>query len=291
MQIEIQKKPPNDYKKEIQLKGTTDVVELEEIKEIRNAMQENMILIGLDRGNHIRALTLIGIGTNKGITIDSRDILRPALISGSDKVILVHNHPSNSLKPSEYDIHITNFTNKLLRVFNIQLLDHIIVTENEYISMANKNLVNEDYKDKRIETIDTTLVIEENIRLKKENDRLIKMEEKFMNKYESIIIVKPVLTEDEIKNTINSYKEKFENLSNKTVEVEDMGKKKLAYEIQGNKEGHYALFRFYGKPEDIVDIERNYRIDDNIMKFITVRLEMEAEEEPEEMESEEDMEM
>ena len=288
MEIEIQKKPPKEYKKDVQVKSSTDVVELEEIKEIRNAMQENMILIGLDRANNIRALTLMGLGTNKNINIDSKDILRTALMSGSDRIILVHNHPSNSLKASPEDLHFTNITNKFLAVFNIQLLDHIIVTENEHLSMVNERLVNKEYKDKDMDIIDKTLVIEENIRLKNE---IKNMEEKYMNKYESVIIIKPTLTDEEIKDTINKYKENFEKLSNQPVKVEDMGKKKLAYEIQGNKEGHYAVYTFFGKNEDISDIERNYRIDDNVMKFITVKMDMEAEENPEAMEDEDDMEM
>ena len=288
MEIEIQKKPPKDYKKDVQVKSSTDVVELEEIKEIRNAMQENMILIGLDRANNIRTLTLMGLGTNKNINIDSKDILRTALMSGSDRIILVHNHPSNSLKASTEDLHFTNITNKFLAVFNIQLLDHIIVTENEHFSMVNERLVNKEYKDKDMDIIDKTLVIEENIRLKNE---IKNMEEKYMNKYESVIIIKPTLTDEETKDTINKYKENFEKLSNQPVKVEDMGKKKLAYEIQGNKEGHYAVYTFFGKNEDISDIERNYRIDDNVMKFITVKMDMEAEEDPEVMEDEDDMEM
>ena len=288
MEIEIQKKPPKDYKKDIQVKSTTDVVELEEIKEIRNAMQENMILIGLDRGNNIRTLNLMGIGTNKNIMVDSKDILRTALMSGSDRIILVHNHPSNTLKASPEDLHFTNITNKFLGVFNIQLLDHIIVTENEHLSMVNESLVNKEYKDNDMDIIDKTLIIEENIKLKNE---IKNMEEMYMNKYESVIIIKPTLTEEETKDTINKYKENFEKFSNQPVKVEDLGKKKLAYEIQGNKEGSYAVFTFYGKPEDISETERQYRIDDNVMKFMTVKMDMEAEEDPEVMEDEDDMEM
>lgn len=288
MEIEIQKKPPKEYKKDIQVKSTTDVVELEEIKEIRNAMQENMILIGLDRGNHIRTLKLMGLGTNRYIEINSKDILRTALMSGSDRIILVHNHPSNTLKASLEDLHFTNITNKFLGVFNIQLLDHIIVTENEHLSMVNERLVNKEYKDNDMDIIDKTLIIEENIRLKNE---IKNMEEKYMNKYESVIIIKPTLTDEETKDTINKYKENFEKFSNQPVKVEDLGKKKLAYEIQGNKEGNYAVFTFYGKPEDISETERQYRIDDNVMKFMTVKMDMEAEEDPEVMEDEDDMEM
>lgn len=288
MEIEIQKKPSKDYKKDIQVKSTTDVVRLEEVKEIRNAMQENMILIGLDRGNNIRTLNLMGIGTNKNIMVDSKDILRTALMSGSDRIILVHNHPSNTLKASPEDLHFTNITNKFLSVFNIQLLDHIIVTENEHLSMVNEKLVNKEYKDNDMDIIDKTLIIEENIRLKNE---IKNMEEMYMNKYESVIIIKPTLTEEETKDTINKYKENFEKFSNQPVKVEDLGKKKLAYEIQGNKEGSYAVFTFYGKPEDISETERQYRIDDNVMKFMTVKMDMEAEEDPEVMEDEDDMEM
>lgn len=288
MEIEIQKKPPKDYKKDIQVKSTTDVVRLEEVKEIRNAMQENMILIGLDRGNNIRTLNLMGIGTNQNIMVDSKDILRTALMSGSDRIILVHNHPSNTLKASPEDLHFTNITNKFLGVFNIQLLDHIIVTENEHLSMVNERLVNKEYKDSDMDIIDKTLIIEENIKLKNE---IKNMEEMYMNKYESVIIIKPTLTEKETKDTINKYKENFEKFSNQPVKVEDLGKKKLAYEIQGNKEGSYAVFTFYGKPEDISETERQYRIDDNVMKFMTVKMDMEAEEDPEVMEDEDDMEM
>ena len=46
--------------------------------------------------------------------------------------------------------------------------------------------------------------------------------------------------------------------------------------ITGDKDGHYAVYTFYGKPEDISETERNYRIDDNVMKFITVKMDMEA---------------
>ena len=209
-------------------------------------------------------------------------------MSGSDKIILVHNHPSNSLKASSEDLHFTNITSKFLQVFNLELLDHIIVTENEHLSMVSERLVNKEYKDNDMDIIDKTLVIEENIKLKNE---IKNMEEEYMNKYESVIIIKPTLKDKEIKDTINKYKENFEKFSNQPVKVEDMGKKKLAYEIQGNKEGHYAIYTFYGKNEDISDIERNYRIDDNVMKFITVKMDMEAEEDLEAMEDEDDMEI
>lgn len=98
-----------------------------------------------------------------------------------------------------------------------------------------------------------------------------------MNKYESVIIMKPTMSDEERKNQLKKYKEFLEQFSSRPVTIEDLGKKRLAYEVKNNKEGYYAIFNFYGKTEDIVDLERKYRIDDNVLKFITVRQEQELE--------------
>lgn len=54
-----------------------------------------------------------------------------------------------------------------------------------------------------------------------------------------------------------------------------MGKRRLAYEIEKNKEAFYVEFDFEAKPELIAELERNYRITDEVIKFITVRLDEE----------------
>lgn len=93
-----------------------------------------------------------------------------------------------------------------------------------------------------------------------------------MNKYESIIIINPNLTEEAIK----AIETRFTGLINengKVESVEHMGKKKLAYEIKKNNEGYYMLFNFEAKPDFIAELERNYRITDDILKFITVKKE------------------
>mgnify|MGYP000043203730 FL=1 len=92
-----------------------------------------------------------------------------------------------------------------------------------------------------------------------------------MRKYESIVIINPKLEEKENKDLLEKYKKMIEEFSNREVTVEDLGEKKLAYEIQKNNTGRYALFNFFAEPENIYELERNYRIDDNIMKFIVVR--------------------
>ncbi len=93
-----------------------------------------------------------------------------------------------------------------------------------------------------------------------------------MNKYESIIIINPNCTEEALK----ALEEKVTGLINangKVESVENMGKKKLAYEIKKNTEATYMLFNFEAKPDSIAELERNYRIMDDILKFIVVRKE------------------
>lgn len=93
-----------------------------------------------------------------------------------------------------------------------------------------------------------------------------------MNKYESIIIVNPNVDEAGLK----ALEEKFTGLINengKIESVENIGKKKLAYEIKKFTEATYMLFNFEAKPESIAELERVYRITDTIIKFIVVRKE------------------
>ena len=91
-----------------------------------------------------------------------------------------------------------------------------------------------------------------------------------MNKYESIIIVNPDVDEAGLK----ELEDKFTGLINengKVESVENMGKKKLAYEVKKNTEGTYMLFTFEAKPDSIAELERIYRITDEIIKFIVVK--------------------
>ena len=93
-----------------------------------------------------------------------------------------------------------------------------------------------------------------------------------MNKYESVIIINPSVEEEGIKSLIT----KFSDLINSEGSVEkvtEIGRKRLAYEIQKNKEGYYVVINFEAKPELIAELERQYRITDSVIKFIVVRIE------------------
>ena len=93
-----------------------------------------------------------------------------------------------------------------------------------------------------------------------------------MNKYESVIIINWDVDEEGIKNLIQKFTDLI-NTDGKLENAEEIGKKKLAYEIQKNTEGYYVAFHFEADPSLIVELERNYRITDEVIKFMTIKVE------------------
>ena len=93
-----------------------------------------------------------------------------------------------------------------------------------------------------------------------------------MNKYESIVIINPNVDEEGIKALTSRFTDLI-NTDGKVEKVDELGKRKLAYEVKKFEEGFYAVFYFEANPTLITELERNYRITDEILKFIVVRKE------------------
>ena len=93
-----------------------------------------------------------------------------------------------------------------------------------------------------------------------------------MNKHESVVIIDPAVEEDKVKELSQKFTDIINN-DGKVEKVEDLGKKKLAYEVKKNKEGYYVVINFEANPNLISELERNYRIMDEVIKFITIKAE------------------
>jgi small subunit ribosomal protein S6 len=98
-------------------------------------------------------------------------------------------------------------------------------------------------------------------------------EEFLMRKYETFFIVDPDLP-DEVGAVID---EKLKNIVNSNggsvLDYNSWGKKKLAYPVRKRSRGHYVLMEYVGGPELVAELERNMRLDERLLKFITVKLE------------------
>lgn len=92
-----------------------------------------------------------------------------------------------------------------------------------------------------------------------------------MNKYESVVIINPTVDEEGVKSLVAKFTDLI-NTDGKVEKVDDLGKRKLAYEVKKQKEGYYQVFKFEANPELIKELERNYRITDEIIKFMTIKV-------------------
>ncbi len=94
-----------------------------------------------------------------------------------------------------------------------------------------------------------------------------------MRTYETIFIIHPDVAADAYTEVVDKYKGILSDLDAEMIAVEEWGNRKLAYLVQKQKRGSFVLFAYNGKPDGIRELERRFRIDDKIIKFMTVLLE------------------
>jgi small subunit ribosomal protein S6 len=93
--------------------------------------------------------------------------------------------------------------------------------------------------------------------------------------YEVMYIVKPDTAEDDVTKLNESLQGVIEKEGGSVVKLENMGRRKLAYEIKRNNEGHYVLFEIEGSGSEIAELERRMRVNDAIIRYMTVRVDEE----------------
>lgn len=93
-----------------------------------------------------------------------------------------------------------------------------------------------------------------------------------MNQYETVFILNPVLSDVQIKETVKKFEDFLIAKGAEFVSKEDWGLKKLAYPIQNKKSGFYHLFEFKAPGEAIDPLETEFRRDERIMRYLTVKL-------------------
>jgi small subunit ribosomal protein S6 len=96
-------------------------------------------------------------------------------------------------------------------------------------------------------------------------------EEKTLRRYETVIIVPADFPDDEINGLSDRYKGIITNHKGLVMKIEKWGKRKLAYEIKKHNRGFYMLIDFAGQSAVVAELERNLKIDDRILKFMTVK--------------------
>jgi DNA repair protein RadC len=108
---------------------------------LQDYRHEVFAVLFLNRANKVNHFEIVSEGGITGTVADPRIILRRALEEDAVSIILCHNHPSGSLKPSRADEQLTVKIKEAARLFDITVLDHIIVSEMGYYSFADEGLL------------------------------------------------------------------------------------------------------------------------------------------------------
>lgn len=98
----------------------------------------------------------------------------------------------------------------------------------------------------------------------------------FSNEYETTFILKPELSEGECKQAVEKVVAMIKESEGTVHNIEHWGMRRLAYPIGRKTNGHYAYIEFSAMADFVEKLERNYRYDDNVMRYLTVKLERHA---------------
>lgn len=104
-------------------------------------LQEEFMILLLDRGNHCLGISKISQGGISSCLIDPKIIFATGLKSRASGLILAHNHPSGLIQPSKADIELTNKLKAGGKLLEIAVMDHLIVTPHHYYSFTDEGML------------------------------------------------------------------------------------------------------------------------------------------------------
>ena len=111
------------------------------VDELKDKKKEYFYALFLDTKNRIIEKELISVGILDASLIHPREIFNPAVKASSQSIILVHNHPSGDCAPSPADTKVTEVLVEAGGILGIKVLDHIIIGNNNYLSMKEKGIL------------------------------------------------------------------------------------------------------------------------------------------------------
>ena len=100
--------------------------------------KEMIYMMCLNRANRIIGITLLAEGHDGAVVFSCKQIAQAAILQNANGVVLFHNHPSGKTEPSYEDVTTTIKCRDALKLFDITLLDHLVVSEKDYYSLADE---------------------------------------------------------------------------------------------------------------------------------------------------------
>jgi len=97
-----------------------------------------------------------------------------------------------------------------------------------------------------------------------------------MKRYETIYIVNPNLDADSLSEVVTKFSDLTQKLKGYIVKINEWGKRKLAYEVKHFDKGYYVVLDFCALPGTVKELERNLKLDDRVLKYLTVKIDEEV---------------
>jgi DNA repair protein RadC len=138
-EIEIRRTPILKDENDVRVRCSRDILDvILPLFPVEESWREQCWAIFLDRARRPIGRFLVGIGGERAVTIDIKPICAAALNCLASGVILAHNHPSGNPMPGESDKKQTEALSAALSIFDIDLMDHIVLGEEEYFSFSDE---------------------------------------------------------------------------------------------------------------------------------------------------------
>lgn len=102
--------------------------------------KEHLFVLGLNRSHYVKYIDHVSMGTMYATIAGPSEIFRNAIYLGASAIIICHNHPSGSLSPSKEDILMTKRLMEAGKLLNIEVVDHLIISEEGFYSIGDEEL-------------------------------------------------------------------------------------------------------------------------------------------------------
>ena len=102
--------------------------------------REIFCIVILDARNQVLGVNTVSIGSVSASIVHPREVFRPAILMGASSIILSHCHPSGDPEPSKDDLELTRRLHKAGEILGIEVLDHIIIADTQFLSLKEKGL-------------------------------------------------------------------------------------------------------------------------------------------------------
>jgi DNA repair protein RadC len=139
-EVELTYRPKQTHAERVKIENSDDAEPIFRLFWNENTIDycEEFKVMYLNRNNQVLGIYHHAKGGLSGVMCDVRMIFQAALKANAHSIILAHNHPSGNLEPSQADIDLTNKLREAGRILDIQVHDHLILTAQKYMSLANR---------------------------------------------------------------------------------------------------------------------------------------------------------